>query len=75
MSITAKALLVAKKPVGEGEYEQVLLTFGADYADGRNKEWALATPTLDLRMSVKPDVAERFTEGQPYTLTFTETDD
>lgn len=46
------------------------LTFVPDYADGRNEEWASATPALSLTMTVKPEVAELFTVGGYYTLTF-----
>lgn len=42
--------------------------FTVDYADGRNKEWAQATPWLELKMSVKD--ADLFDLGQSYTLTF-----
>ena len=48
------------------------LVFGADYADGRNKEWASLTPALSLTMTVKPEVAGQFRVGGHYTLTFTE---
>ncbi len=48
------------------------LVFGADYADGRNKEWASSTPSLSLTMTVKPEVAALFKVGSHLTLTFTE---
>lgn len=44
--------------------------FVPDYADGRNKEWASATPTLALNISVKD--GEMFEVGKSYTLTFSE---
>lgn len=42
--------------------------FGVDYADGRNKAWAQATPTLSLNISVND--ADLFEVGRAYTLTF-----
>lgn len=42
--------------------------FSVDYADGRNKAWAQATPTLSLEISVAN--ADLFEVGKPYTLTF-----
>lgn len=46
------------------------LAFGADYQDGRNAEWAQATPSLSLNMTVKHDVGEHFDLGAPWTLMF-----
>jgi hypothetical protein len=66
MAITAKVICAWKAP-GESSTQ---LGFGADYADGRNAEWAAATPTLSLNMTVKPEVADLFTTGGRYTLTF-----
>lgn len=68
MSITAKVTL-STKTVSVGS---VGLNFAADYQDGRNKEWAAYTPTLNLSMTVIPKVAEKFNVGAHYTLTFTE---
>lgn len=42
--------------------------FGVDYADGRNKAWAQATPTLSVNITVKD--GDLFEVGKPYTLTF-----
>ena len=58
--ITAKVLCSQKAETGEGDTRQAALTFGADYTDGRNKEWALYTPGLHLSMTVKGAVADRF---------------
>lgn len=43
--------------------------FGVDYADGRNKAWAQATPSLSVNISVND--SSLFQVGRPYTLTFT----
>jgi hypothetical protein len=69
--ITAKIRLNTKSENGAGG---ATLSFGPDYQDGRNKEWATATPALSLSMTVVGDVADRFTEGDAYTLTFSPSD-
>lgn len=76
MNISAKVALQAKQVHQEGTpYESVQLTFVPDYADGRNKEWSVATPALSLSMSVKPEVAGHFHQGRAYTLTFAPNED
>jgi hypothetical protein len=67
MNVTAKISLASKTE----SKDIVQLTFGADHLDGRNKEWAAFTPSLNLTMTVKPEVAALFTVGAAYTLTFT----
>lgn len=69
---TAKVKLMTKPEPVDG---QVALQFYADYADGRNKEWAKYTPALSLTMTVKEEVAEHFANGQAFTLTFTPEDE
>lgn len=70
--ITAKVKCIAVEPGNE----QVALRFEADYADGRNQEWAKYTPSLSLSMNVKPEVADgAFEVGRAYTLTFTAEED
>lgn len=72
MDVTAKVKVAGKGDVVDG---QVALSFTADYADERNKEWAKYTPALSLQMtvleSVLESVADKFAVGQPFTLTFT----
>jgi hypothetical protein len=71
LSVIAKVKCNQKSLINMGsEYESVQLGFGADYNDGRNKEWAQATPMLTLNMTVKPSVGDLFAFGQAYTLTF-----
>jgi hypothetical protein len=42
-----------------------------DYADGRNKEWAEATPAGIIRLTVKNALAaEQFKPGQAFLVTF-----
>ena len=64
--VTAKVVLQSKQEM----YGGIQLSFLPDYADGRNKEWAVATPNLSLSMTVKPEVAEMFETGSAYTLSF-----
>lgn len=68
MNVTAKVKL-SNKTVSNGE---TILQFYPDYQDGRNKEWANATPALSLGMTVKNEVADKFEAGKSYTLTFSE---
>lgn len=75
MEITAKVKCNSKVVQGEGDNRYAQLSFGPDYANDRNKEWALATPTLSLSMNVRGEVADRFESSKAYTLTFTETDE
>jgi len=73
--ITAKVKLVDRRvSYGEGDNRNETLTFNVDYAAGRNKEWAQATPWLTLQMGVKGAVADLFEAGKAYTLQFVEDD-
>ncbi len=65
--ITAKVKCTNKEPAWN---DGATLSFQPDYADGRNKAWAEATPALSLTMTVKGEVAERFEVGDAFTLTF-----
>lgn len=67
MAITAK--VIVSNVVDSGP-DQKHISLYADYADGRNKEWATSTPSLSLVMTVKNDVAEYFKLNQRLTLTF-----
>ncbi len=53
----------------------VSVSFLPDYADGRNREWANATPSLSLSMVLKPEVAAMFEMGEAIELTFTRSPD
>lgn len=72
--ITAKVRCDNKTESGEGDARQAVVTFGADYADERNKEWAKATPTLSLSMTLNGKAADLFEQGSAYTLQFVEED-
>lgn len=71
-AVTARVVCSNK---GEDTSYGTAVTFSADYADGRNAAWAAATPALSLTMTLMGEVADNFTPGGRYTLTFTETDD
>lgn len=72
MQVTAKAQ-VNSRSEGPGP---VSLSFGPDYQDGRNAEWAAATPALSISMTVREgDVADFFEQGGKYTVTFARTED
>jgi hypothetical protein len=66
-AVTAKVECTRRTP---GYNDSVMLSFGPDYQSGRNAEWAEATPSLSLQMTVKASVAENFELGSSYTLTF-----
>jgi len=75
--ITAKVRCSSKTVQGEpddaGRFARV--AFSPDYTDGRNAEWALATPHLNLDMTLNGQAADLFTQGTAYTLQFVENDD
>lgn len=68
-NITAKVSCSTKTELDAGD--GYALAFYADYADGRNKEWAVRTPTLSMTMTVTNEAADLFEAGKAYTLTFT----
>ncbi len=68
--ISAKVWCNSKTESGTGDQRAVNVKFTADYRDGRNQEWARWTPSLDLSVTLKGEVADRFAIGKGYTLTF-----
>lgn len=79
--VTAKAKVASRTDAvwnEGGEYEQHVaqLGFMVDYADGRNAEWAAATPHLNVQMTVKREIAdEHFPLGRAITITFEPSED
>jgi len=69
VSVTAKVKVYKNDALGDPVYAHSV-GLSADYADGRNQEWAYATPSLNLAMTVTPEVAVHFPMGQAFTLTF-----
>lgn len=58
----------------QGDYG-TQIRMGVDYMDGRNKEWAAATPWGEIVMVVKNELAaQEFTQGRAFTVTFTPED-
>lgn len=70
MTAKVKVSTKVENKDSEGVVQSVNLQFFADYADERNKEWASATPTISIQMTVNPEVGAKFTQGQAFTLTF-----
>lgn len=68
--ITAKVRCTSKFVTGEGENRSANVSFGPDYAEGRNAQWAKATPTLSLSMTVNASAVDLFEPSQCYTLVF-----
>lgn len=67
MAVTAK-FQVARRTEMDWATEVELTP---DYAEGRNAEWAEATPAGMIRMTVKNDVAANvFQPGRAFTVTF-----
>jgi hypothetical protein len=75
METTLKMRLTSKTLSGSGDHAQCGLQFTTAYQDGRNKEWASATPVADIKFTVKHEIGERFELGKAYTFTVSETDD
>lgn len=69
---TARVFVSGESSNGAGETN---LSFNADYADGKNKEWAKFTPSLSLSMTVLDVVAEGVAYGDKYELVFRKLED
>lgn len=54
----------------DGEWTNAEVEMTPDYADGRNKEWAEATPAGVCRLTMKRSVAELFPEGRQLEIRF-----
>lgn len=67
--VTAKVVCNSKLITGAGEHRQAVVRFSADTSP-ENKEWSLYTPALQLEMTLKGGVADRFEPGAAYTLSF-----
>jgi hypothetical protein len=75
VAVTAKVVCQNKTETGEGAARQATVAFAPDYADGRNKAWAAATPSLSLTMTLNGEAADLFEAGKAYTLNFVESTD
>ena len=65
--VSMRTRVQAKNDLGFGT-DNVQLQFVPDYEDGRNKEWASATPVLTFSMTVIKDIAEMFEVGEKITF-------
>lgn len=67
---TAKIRCNGKTPNEGSTPATTTVTFGPDYGDGKNAEWAARTPTLSLSMAMVDEVAALVEPGDEITLTF-----
>lgn len=65
--MNVRALITGKSAAGE----VTALTLGPDYGDGRNQEWAQATPSFATQMAVLNGLAEELEVGQEVEITLT----
>ena len=70
--ITAKVICYRKDVTSNGDIRGAVVHFSPDYGDGRNQEWAQATPSLSLTMTLNGAAADLFEQSKPYTLQFVE---
>ena len=80
MAVTAKFKVSRITPYGpfqikdgriEGDCETAEVELTPDYAQGRNAEWAKATPAGVIRMTINnPSALEQFPLGSAHTVTF-----
>lgn len=69
MAVTARVVCSSVTAFQSG---RTTVKFQADYQDGRNKEWADSTPSLEFAMSLAPSAAHLFEAGKKYAVTFEE---
>lgn len=77
--VAAKVICQAKYVMSPGaEDERVQLTFAPDFDAPENEQWAAmhagTKADLGLVVTVKPEVAEAYTQGARYKLTITPED-
>lgn len=66
-NLTAVVSVYSKIPQSD---DTTTVYFGPDYNSEENKQWAKYTPSLNFSMHVVNDVADRFSHGQPFLVTF-----
>lgn len=72
--VTAKFKVTKHTKWSDNSTGEVELT--PDYAQGRNTDWASATPAGVIRMTItRPEVFERFAIGQAFTVIFEENEE
>lgn len=80
MTVTAKFKVSRLTPYGafeivdgkiSGQCEMAEVELTPDYAEGRNAEWAKATPSGVIRMTItNPEALAQFKIGDPHTVIF-----
>lgn len=87
MAVTAKFKVARKIPLGPtfdtatGQWSEQApwaweVEMVPDYAEGRNKDWAAATPAGMIRLTIKNELAaEQMQPGDAYTITFEKSDE
>jgi hypothetical protein len=65
--VSMRTRVQAKNDLGFGN-DNTQLQFVPDYEDGRNKEWATATPALTFSMTVAKSIADMFEVGEKITF-------
>lgn len=65
--VSLRTRVQVKQELGFGN-DNVQLQFVPDYEDGRNGEWAAATPALTFSMTVKKEIADMFETGEKVTF-------
>lgn len=68
--ITARVVCERKSKYGEGDERAASVVFRADYADDRNKEWSVVTPSLSVSMTLRGAAVDHFEAGERYVLQF-----
>lgn len=67
---TAKIRCTGKTPNAGSTPPTTTVTYGPDYGEGKNAEWAARTPTINVSMAMLDEVAARVEVGDEITLTF-----
>lgn len=80
MAVTAKFKVSRLTPYGsfqikdgkiEGDCEMAEVELTPDYAAGKNAEWAKATPSGVIRMTItNPEALQQFVINDAFTVTF-----
>lgn len=73
MSVTAKFKVGQTVTTDRGNGPQVQVKLVPDYGEGKNTEWAAATPSGAIDLTIDPaktEAAEFFKPGREVTVTF-----
>lgn len=73
MRVTAKFKVYSVSTIDYGTGKETQVDMSPDYAEGRNAEWAAATPTGNIRLTISPtktSATNLFKPGTALTVTF-----